>query len=100
MSLTRQQALAVRQILASSLISTDPTSASCEYHRLPAKNIQLIQSITLITDALPVTPYSRMVSVVMVEGLSPPSWYARPCPLPLLCPTRASSPQLINPSCA
>ena len=46
------------------------------------------------------TPYSRMVSVVMVEGLSPPSWYARPCPLPLLCPTRASSPQLINPSCA
>ena len=56
MSLTRQQALAVRQILASSLISTDPTSASCEYHRLPAKNIQLIQSITLITDALPSLP--------------------------------------------
>ena len=54
------------------------TYASCEYHRLPTKNIQLIQSITLITDALPVTPYSRMVSVVMVEGLSSPSWYARP----------------------
>ena len=89
----------VRQILASCLISTDPTSASCEYHGLPAKKIQLIQSITLITDALPVTPYSRMVSVVMVKGLSPPYWYARPCPLPLLCSTRASSPQLINPSC-
>jgi hypothetical protein len=66
MFLTRQQALAVRQILASSLISTDPTSASYEYRRLPAKNIQLIQSITLITDALPVTPYSRMMSVIMV----------------------------------
>ena len=46
----------VRQILASSLISTDPPSASCEYHGLLAKKIQLIQSIMLITGALPVTP--------------------------------------------
>ena len=54
----------VRQILASSLISTDPPSASCEYHGLLAKKIQLIQSIMLITDALPVTPYSRVLSLM------------------------------------
>ena len=46
----------VRQILASSLISTDPTTASCEYHGLLAKKIQLIQSIMLITGTLPVNP--------------------------------------------
>jgi hypothetical protein len=63
----RQQALAVRQFIASSFIPSDHSSAS-EYHGLPAKKIQLPQSFSLISNALPVTPYSSMVEIVMLEG--------------------------------
>ena len=42
------------------------TYASCEYHELPTKEIQLPHSCMLILDVLPVTLHNSTVAVIMV----------------------------------